>query len=114
MALTVKFPRGADVFAALTPSDYVDARALTSGGGAESLTVPTGALYAVFSCTGNFYAAYDGTAAVPSDVSDGRASELNPTIRKLLNASGAVFKTISVITPDSSAVVTVSYFKASA
>lgn len=108
---TVRFPRAAEMFSSLRPSDYVDARALTSGGGAESLTVPDGAVFVVFSATGNFYARYEATAAVPADVSDGTASELNPTIRKLVKDDGSTIKTISLVTPDASIVVTASYFK---
>lgn len=110
MALTTRFPRAAEIFSSLAPSDHVDARSLSSGA-AETLTVPDGANFVVFSCTGNFYAAYDTTAAVPGDVADGTAAELNPTIRKLVKADGSIYKTISVITPDSSAVVTAAYYK---
>ena len=71
--------------------DYVCARVLAAGV-AESVTVPTGARYAVFSSTGDFYARFTGTATVPVDTDDGTASELNPGIR---DVSGLT--TLSVI-----------------
>ena len=67
-----------DAFARHAPS-HVDARVLTANTN-ESHTVPAGARVVVFSATGDFYAEPGGTAAVPAaDVTDGSASELNPT-----------------------------------
>jgi hypothetical protein len=65
---------------ALPPSDYCNSRTLVAGTG-ESIPVPTGAKYAMFASTGDFFASYDKVAAVPADVADGTASELNPTMR---------------------------------
>lgn len=89
-----KFPQAIRELSCLPPSDAVNAVSL-SAGAAESIKVPDGARYVVLSCTDNFYARYDGTAAaVPGDVSDGTASELNPTMRDMQGVG-----TISVISP---------------
>lgn len=86
------------------PSDSVNARSLAAGV-AEDSTVPTGATKVLFSSTGNFYAKIGtGSAAVPGDVTNGSAAELNPT--------GWVVKAgdiISLISPVS-CVVTLSYY----
>lgn len=71
---------------------------------AESITIPSGAKFAVFSATGDFYAKYNGTAVVITDVTDGTGSELNPTVRSLLPAD-----TISIISP-AACNVTVSFY----
>jgi hypothetical protein len=76
---------------ALTEATTIDARVLAANV-AESETVPSitvdgvAALanYVVFSANCDFYVRMDGTAAVPSaDITDGTASELNPTVRYL-------------------------------
>ena len=59
---------------------------------AESVTIPSGAKFALFNATADFYARYTGTAAVISDTTDGTGSELNPTLRTLTDGD-----TISVI-----------------
>jgi hypothetical protein len=59
---------------------YVAARVLGASV-AESVTVPTGATYAVFKGTDNFYVNYSGTATVPIDNDTGTANELNPDKR---------------------------------
>lgn len=110
MTVSIRFPRAAEMFSALPPSTHVDALSLTAGA-AETFTVPSGALFVVFSATGNFYARYGATATVPGDTSDGSASELNPTIRKLVDANGAAITSISVIAP-ADAVVTAAYYLA--
>lgn len=46
---------------------------------AEDITPPAGSSYVIFSCTGNFYVQPYATATVPADVTDGTASELNPS-----------------------------------
>lgn len=63
----------------LMPS-YVDARVLAATTN-ESVTVPTGAKYVVFSSNcAAFYVENGGTAAIPAaDVTDGTGSELNPS-----------------------------------
>lgn len=71
---------------------------------AEGITVPAGANFAVFSATDDFYANYVTTATVPGDVTDGTASELNPSIR---NVSGVT--TISVIS-SGTPIITVTFY----
>ena len=62
-----------------TSPGYIDARVLAANV-AETYTLTTGAQRCLFSADGNFYARPNATAAVPAaDVSDGTASELNPT-----------------------------------
>ena len=56
---------------------YVDARDLAANTN-ETHTVPAGADFVIFSGSGDFYARKNGAAAVPGDVTDGTASELNP------------------------------------
>lgn len=109
MPLTTKLPASTADFFALTPSDDVQSKALAASV-AESFTVPADALYVAFSCTANFYANYATTATVPGDVTDGTASELNPSIRKLRTQAGAAIQSISVISPDA-CVITASFYK---
>ncbi len=46
---------------------------------AETLTIPTGANYVIFSSEGDFYVRVNAAATVPAgDVTDGSAAELNP------------------------------------
>lgn len=66
----------------LNACGHIDARALAANT-AEAHTVPTGATHVVFSATADFYVNYGGTAAVPADVTDGSASELNPVARDI-------------------------------
>ena len=70
----------------------------------ESHTIPEDATIVIFSSTGDFFALVDGTAAIPADVTDGTASELNPSI---LFISGAT--SISLISP-AACVVTMSFY----
>ena len=86
-------------------SNYVLAKSLAASV-AESFTVPAGAAYVVFSANGDFYAKVGGTATVPGDVTDGTASELNPTARACSPAS-----TISVISPYATVVTAAFYAK---
>jgi len=87
------------------PSDTVNARSLAAGV-AEDTTVPTGAGKVLFSSTGNFYAKMGtGAAAVPGDVTDGTAAELNPA--GWVVDAGSI---ISVIAP-ADCVLTLSYYK---
>jgi hypothetical protein len=67
----------------LTASDFVNAQVLAAGV-AETLDVPVGAKYVLFSSTEDFYVKFNGTAAIPeADVADGTASILNPGLRSL-------------------------------
>lgn len=79
------------------------ARSLAAGV-AESITVPSGAKYVVFSATADFYANYTTTATVPGDVTDGTASELNPTGRIIQGVT-----TISVISADT-CIITAAFY----
>ena len=86
------------------PSDFVNARSLAAGV-AETTTVPANAGKVFFSASGNFYALNNGSAAVPGDVTDGTASELNPACWSV--APGDV---ISLIAPVA-CVVTLAYYR---
>ena len=94
---------GGNMAYALRPATCVLARSLAAST-AESITVPTGARFALFSCSGDFYANYTTTATVPGDtvIADATASELNPAMRFI---SGIT--TISIIAP-AACVVTLS------
>lgn len=81
---------GSNIFAR-NPSGYVLSRLLAAST-AESFAVPTGAKFVVLSSTADFYANFTTTATVPGDVTDGTASELNPSV---IDVSGVT--TISVI-----------------
>jgi hypothetical protein len=63
-------------------SDAVNARALAPST-AASITVPTGAVHAVFSATQDFWAKADATPTIPGDVDNGAAAELNPTVMRV-------------------------------
>lgn len=91
-----------DSFAIPAPN-FVNSRSLAANT-AESITVPSDRNLVVFSATADFYANYTATAAVPGDVTDGTASELNPTVRSVAPGS-----TISVISP-SACVVTAAFY----
>lgn len=82
-------------------SDTIAAVMMT--GANKTVTVPTGASYAVFSCSDDFYLKIGATAAVPTvDVSTG-AAELNPAVRTV-NA-GEVINVIGA-----SGILTISFF----
>lgn len=50
----------------------------------KTVTVPTGAKFAVFSASSDIWVRVGGTAAIPAgDTTDGTGAELNPTIRYL-------------------------------
>lgn len=69
---------GDQTFARSAPL-YIDARDIAASIN-ETHTVPAGADFVLFSADGDFYAKPNGAAAVPGDVTDGTASELNPVI----------------------------------
>jgi hypothetical protein len=89
---------------ALPPSDYCNAHDLVAGQ-AESVSVPDEARYALFSSTGDFYVNYRTAAALPEDVSDGSAAELNPTMRYVTG-----IQSLSLVAPADCS-VTVSYYR---
>lgn len=84
---------GESTLSAPTSTD-INGRALLANV-AESITVPSGARFALFNATADFYAKYTGTAAVISDITNGTGSELNPTVRTLVATD-----TISVISAE--------------
>lgn len=89
---------------AIPAKTYVDAAVLAAST-KEDMTVPSGARIVVFSSTGDFFANYDADAAVPSDTTDGTASELNPTTRNIQGVT-----TISLIA-SATPTVTLTYYK---
>lgn len=103
MALTKVLPNAVKEYFAMPQSDHIDAVDLGINT-AESISIPDEARFVLFASTGDFYLKFDDTAAVPGDVTDGSASELNPTMRYLKGHT-----TIGLISP-AACVVTVSYF----
>ncbi len=97
-------PASIGEYFALPPSDHCNSLELVSGQ-AESVSIPDGAKYALFASTGDFYANYRTDADVPEDVTDGSASELNPTMRYVIG-----IQNISLVAPADCS-VTISYFK---
>ena len=85
-------------------SDFINSRSLAANT-VEASTVPALAGKVFFGATGNFYALNNGTAAVPGDVTDGSASELNPACWMV--APGDI---ISLIAP-AACVVTLAYYR---
>lgn len=86
------------------PTGGVNALVLAAGV-AESVTIPSGAGFVYFSGNADFYVLCDGTAEVPSaDVTDGSASELNPTGYDLADVTS-----ISIIS-SYSCIVTCSFY----
>lgn len=84
---------------------YVNARSLAANVN-EDTTIPTGAKRVIFAGTCNFYAKPGGTAAVPGDVTNGSASELNPSAWHLDGS----FTVIGLIS-DTACTVTVTYYR---
>jgi hypothetical protein len=83
---------------------YIDARDLAANVN-ETHSVPVGADYVLFSTDGDFYAKPNAAAAVPGDVSDGTASQLNPKQWSLENTTS-----IGLIAP-AARKVTLSFYK---
>ena len=81
------------------PSGYVDSFTLAAGV-AVSATVPSLAGKVFFSCTGNYYVMYNGAATIPGNVSNGGASELNPScyIVKARDTLGIISPVLGTIT----------------
>ena len=79
----------------IKPAGWVDAFVLAAGV-AETYTVPASARFVIFSATADFYANFNGaTAAAPTtEISNGTASVLNPTARRVTPAA-----TVSLIAP---------------
>jgi hypothetical protein len=95
--------RGEQTYARIAP-DYTDARVLTANVG-QFHTVPSGANFVLFSADGDFYAKPNTSATVPAgNVTDGSASELNPSVWSVSTVTG-----IGVIA-DSSRKVTLTFY----
>lgn len=93
MTLTA-LPNSVGEFFGLTFPGYVDTRVLAASV-AEVIPVPPGARFVLFSSTADFFAKANAAAAIPAaDVTDGSASELNPTIRRVEGVT-----TIGIISP---------------
>ena len=71
---------------AIIPSDSIYSGAL-SASTEDTVSVPTGADFAVFMCTRDFYVNYDLTAAVPTGSLSQAGGELNPYIRNVTEIS---------------------------
>ena len=86
-------------------SDYIDARVLAANV-AETVTVPTEAAVAVFSCVDDFYINFNGVvAAVPAaDINDGTAPVLRPTTKAVVAG-----QTFSIVAP-AITTITIEYF----
>ena len=100
------FPESGGAFSSsvrIAPT-YVNSNSLAAST-AESQTVPTGAKWVLFSATCNFYANAAATATVPGDVTNGSASELNPSAWYVDGVT-----TISVISP-SACVITFAFYR---
>lgn len=96
-----KLPRSVDSFFALPFTDTINAVALAANT-AETVTVPPDAYFVAMSATADFYAKWTtaGTtpsvAAVATDLTDGSASCLNPTLRRV--SPGGSISVISAAT----------------
>jgi len=97
------FPQSIRELSCLPFSDSINALALAANT-AETLSIPAGARFAVFSGTVDFYVKTGGTATVPGDTTDGSAAELNPTMRDITGAS-----LISIISA-ATCIVTVAFY----
>ena len=76
-ALTMRAGANGELTFARSAPLYIDARDLAANTN-ETHTVPAGADFVIFSADGDFYVKPNGAAAVPGDVTDGTASEMNP------------------------------------
>jgi len=84
---------------------YINSYVLTADTN-KTITVPTGAKYAIIAATHDIYVKVGGAAAVPSgDTEDGTGSELNPKVRYLGSET-----TMGLIS-ESAAKVTIMFYK---
>ncbi len=82
-ALTLKLDANGRGTFEIPASDHVTSYVLAAGV-PKSVAVPVSARYVFFSATGDFFARFGGSAAIPAaDVTDGSGSEVNPTHRAL-------------------------------
>ncbi len=87
---------------------YVNAKSLAANT-SETDTIPTGANFVLFGANCNFYAKPGATAAVPTDVTDGSASEANPQAWYIKSSLTGMTQ-ISVIA-EGACLVTLSYYQ---
>lgn len=68
----------------ITPATHVDNMVLAADT-PEVYTIPTGAVNVLINCTGDVWIKFGGAAAVPTtEVTDGTASELSPSLRNVV------------------------------
>lgn len=110
--MTTKLPQSVGEYFALPQSDWINAKSLgiATEESFTAATWPADAKYVAFSATGDFYMKFNGTAAAGTDTADGTASELNPTMRRLLLGDGAAVTSISLISP-AACIVTLSFYQ---
>lgn len=65
---------------ALIPSDTIYSGELTAGV-EQTVSIPTGAEFVIFTATNDYYVNYDTTAAVPTGTISQAGGELNPITR---------------------------------
>jgi hypothetical protein len=85
MATITNFPREMSEYAAMPMAGYNNAAAVAAMT-SERITIPDGATHVVFMASDHFVATSGNSAVVtawPTDLSDGTAPDLNPTVRKL-------------------------------
>ena len=99
----IQFPQSIRELSCLPFSDSINAMALAANS-AETLAIPPNATFVIFSGTADFYVKANATATVPTDTTDGSASELNPTMRDLRGVSS-----LSVFSA-STCIVTASFY----
>jgi hypothetical protein len=102
------FARGAngeEIYARSAPL-YIDARVLAANTN-ETHTVPAGAEVVLFAADGDYYAKPNGAAAVPTDTTDGSASEYKPVIWYLTNPPVTTIGLIS----EAARKITLSFYK---
>lgn len=93
------------------PSDKINALVLAANV-AESMTIPDGYRYVLFSATDPFWVRAGAAAAKPSaDVTAGSASEYMPAAYELLDAAGAAVTTLSILSETAGCVVTGAFYK---
>lgn len=88
----------------IKPSDTIYSGYLI-GGIVQTVTIPTGAEFVLFSYEGNVFANYDNTASIPSGTISLGGGELNPKIRYIGENT-----TISLISERSTR-ISLSFFK---
>lgn len=94
---------GHNIFA-LPISDTINSKALAASV-EETITVPTGSRFVLFSGNNDFYVKSNATATIPIDISDGSAPELNPTMRSVKGGD-----VLHLVAPNANTLVTMSFY----